>query len=527
MTRVFQAFPDGLTADEADYGQARADGQLPDITLFGICSNMPALSELATANSGSDPAFAAYFPTTNAAAALHNISNDLSLCFVETCQQTRDPSQCTNECSIDVLQSSADSLNIQAGAYPCLFKLCNSSCGLPYANQDVFGVGLLASYIAQAILVLILAVALLTSASWHLFARRDFAKPSIPTRLHSSLETFLAAQCYFGISTAIAAFFLRPSTLDVLDGYALLSSAITGFIPTTFTLMLLHSHGIKSRYTTFLTFTTWLFSSILFFLLIRDLTVARSNPRAIDRGLSSLFPVNSCGASSAMSLCKQTFDTDPLIYLDWFLNYWSIPNIKTVPVLWVLSTVVLLCLVALQFLDNRPSHKINARVRLASLYLGSLLFGLALGYQTRMIQIYTAMDVIDWDGWTFGQVVALLFWVPPLVDCFRSYFMESNEKLIGSNGVTGNGYAHLGASGKPAPQKSLSSLTLTQLQHSPTVSPDSSLFRLSRVGEDAYEPLRLSPDQGLGLRTEWSGRDVEMARITRKPVGSTRADSAQ
>ncbi len=56
--------------------------------------------------------------------------------------------------------------------------------------------------------------------------------------------------------------------------------------------------------------------------------------------------------------------------------------------------------------------------------LATVLFSLCLGYQFVMVNIYRLMDVIDFDGWTFGQVVAVLFWVPPALEIFHSVFGE-------------------------------------------------------------------------------------------------------
>lgn len=54
------------------------------------------------------------------------------------------------------------------------------------------------------------------------------------------------------------------------------------------------------------------------------------------------------------------------------------------------------------------------------LLLTVVLFSLALVYEYVMVRAYQEMDVIDMNGWTFGQVVAVLFWAPPLFDATQS-----------------------------------------------------------------------------------------------------------
>lgn len=228
--------------------------------------------------------------------------------------------------------------------------------------------------------------------------------------------------------------------------------------------MLLHSHGIKSWYPTFLTFATWLISNVLFYLVWRRLSVSTNTTEMSDKGLEKLFQISSCGGSSAMALCQQTRGIDPMRYLTLFYNQGPVPNVRNVPALSAWSSFILAILVGRQLYswrkrttggnlkrtNRRRLRWVEAVVgspRLSNLVLfvvASIISGLALGYQVVMVLQYYHMDVIDMHGWPFGQVVAVLFWVPPFIECIRSCIGEflknlhyaSHQDLLPSRAIT-------------------------------------------------------------------------------------------
>lgn len=59
------------------------------------------------------------------------------------------------------------------------------------------------------------------------------------------------------------------------------------------------------------------------------------------------------------------------------------------------------------------------------LLLTTTIFSLTIAYEYVMVRAYQDMDVIDTNGWTFGQVVAVLFWAPPLCDATQSLLGKS------------------------------------------------------------------------------------------------------
>jgi len=495
-----------------------ADG----ISLFGICSNIAnvtkavSLGEISTAES--------FFPAADAGAEDQGITLNTTLCLFDTCQATRDPEQCKQDCDPGTILTSETTMDITQ-ARACLFRLCSNTCGLPDANQDVFGIGVLISYIMQAILVIICAAVVLASSALQL-VKHPKGQVSMPESWKDGLGTFLAAQCYFGVSSVVASFSMGPLSINPLDGYALLSVAITAFMPPVFTLMLLHHKGKKSWFSTALVLVSWLTASILFFMLLSNLWSVSNNPKRLAEARNSLFQVDSCGGYSAMSLCQENMHNDPLRYLTLFYNKQSLPNIKTVILLWLWTTIVLTILQFRQLFAGGKTQSAgqgphpttrarswkarlaaifnnlnNATTQLIVVLIASLIFGLAFGYQARMVIQYFEMDVVDRYGWSFGQWVAVLFWIPPLIDFVRRLLSKDQTSSSTSTSTAAAGTTK-SISVKRKPPSSNSSYQ--PLAHSPMPSQDP--FDTS----SAFEPLR-QPTQPQPV-----GDEFELRRIRRQ-----------
>lgn len=216
LTRVF-------TASAADLGGS-SDGDRNDIpvTLFGICSNLANATN--SASLSGDSKVQSFFPDTltELSTGAELISANLTTCLATTCDMTRKPYECADYCRPEKLLQSPTLLDLRHGIYGCTQKLCSNTCGLPYADQDVFGVGVghpfffpgivvpprlsrthlpqvLISYYIQAILLFLLAAAALASAGVQIF--RLGRKPTVSVDkepVKNVLGSFLATQCYFG-----------------------------------------------------------------------------------------------------------------------------------------------------------------------------------------------------------------------------------------------------------------------------------------------------------------------------------------
>lgn len=140
--------------------------------------------------------------------------------------------------------------------------------------------------------------------------------------------------------------------------------------------------------------------------------------------------------------------TNPLENLSGFFNKGTFPNISNVSLVWAFTAIVLFILTALQAIQACKGRGVSIKKApqtlravpiqrygifnrlsegLASpwaafviLLLTATLFSLTLAYEFVIVRAYQEMDVIDTNGWTFGQVVAVLFWVPPLFDAAQS-----------------------------------------------------------------------------------------------------------
>lgn len=238
---------------------------------------------------------------------------------------------------------------------------------------------------------------------------------------------------------------MSPKEIDPLNGYALVAVSLMGCIAPVFTLLLLHSHGIKSWPSTALCLASWLLNTVVFYMLFGNLSNSLNTIERIDHVLRNMFQTEYCGDSSAMVLCQEWTGSNPMKYLNDFYNQNLVTNIHNVPALWAYSTLVLLVLVVMQVLGRRdelisgcaPVKNLNPTKhrtlgrgislpspqswRFLLLLATTTLFCLALSCQYVMVSTYHAMDVIDMHEWSFGQVVAVLIWVPTLLEVVESY----------------------------------------------------------------------------------------------------------
>ncbi|KAF6799432.1 hypothetical protein CMUS01_15654 [Colletotrichum musicola] len=449
VSRVFQGVPDGLKVEAEMYGRLDADNKA-DVTLFGTCSNLQYASMVAATHENST--FGNYFSVASAQD-IALITSKMTTCFATTCEETRNPALCANACSATSLMASSTAFDFSRGVPDCILRLCDSTCALPYVDPDVLGIGVLISYYVQVLLLILCATAFLISAGLQLW-RNPTAEPTVKKALKSTLETFLRVQTFFGISIAVATFILKPAEIDPLNGYALILTSVMGFLPPVFTMMMLHSHGVRSRFSTSLVFISYLINSVTFFILVRNLSTRPNGRDFLDEAINNLFSTEACGGGSAISLCHQLTGTDPVGFLAGFYNANSFANIKTVPILWIWTTLVLLLLMtkqAVASVDQKRKKDVSDLPKatekhdrisplaaflkalsgpictFTTLVLATVVFCLALGYQYLMVEINDLMDVMDRKGWSFGQVVALLFWAPPLVDIFRSLYEENQR----------------------------------------------------------------------------------------------------
>jgi hypothetical protein len=273
----------------------------------------------------------------------------------------------------------------------------------------------------------------------------------------SSTTTFLVAQCFLGIALQIAVLYSKPWSTDPLTGLGLLFAVIIGFLPPVFTLLLLHTQHAKSWFTWLLTFLTWGLSTANLFLLTSQLFTSPEDIAAVSNSaLEHANDITTCGGTSALALCSLVVGRNPL---EWVASLYSdaradtYPNLRSIYVIWVYSTVTFVALTTSQL--RRPDHRVSTSTQYTSLHKQSIavpnggffsdhpnnlyrwathwtvflaaffmfLFG-TLYYQAGMLYQLSRMDVLDWDGWSFGQIAAVTVWVPVVVEYVHNLLLE-------------------------------------------------------------------------------------------------------
>jgi len=257
---------------------------------------------------------------------------------------------------------------------------------------------------------------------------------------------------------------VNPLTIDPLNGYALMTAAVVDFLCPVFTLLLLRSLDVRTRFGTSLTFISWLLNTLIFLMLLKNLS--GFDDTVTEDALKQLFSVPSCGDSSAMALCRQLTGHTPLERLTEFFEGSSWTNIKTVPVIWAWTTFALFALLLEEGWravrrprgEGRASAQrsaINASLgqpeprqprgwlsaeylrlgKFAVVALLVALFTVSFGYGFSMVLGFHALGVIDIHGWSFGQVVAAIFWAPVFLDIAHSIFSQKTLPFYDSAGI--------------------------------------------------------------------------------------------
>jgi hypothetical protein len=86
------------------------------------------------------------------------------------------------------------------------------------------------------------------------------------------ISGFQAAQCYFNIPLAIAAYICGPFNLDPLNAFGLLPVSTNGFMPEIFTLMIMNYHECWHWYPLLLTYISYILNSVIFWAVMNCLT---------------------------------------------------------------------------------------------------------------------------------------------------------------------------------------------------------------------------------------------------------------
>lgn len=143
MERVFSALPSGVKADALTYGRPNSN---TSVSLFGICTNLDHVTTVLPTYKKMDKVGSFFNVTKGARPNITRTTAKIASCYASTCDLTREPDKCKEACAMDNFLAGPDRLNFNlqnnnTGAMACISRLCDNTCGLPYANQDVLGIG--------------------------------------------------------------------------------------------------------------------------------------------------------------------------------------------------------------------------------------------------------------------------------------------------------------------------------------------------------------------------------------------------
>ncbi len=312
------------------------------------------------------------------------------------------------------------------------------------------------SYVIQSSIVIFCWVALAVGSflAWrnrHRLQKHQTSK--FRESLLQSITAFHAAQCFFSIPLAVAAFFSNPFTLDPLNAFGLLPVSINGFLPQIFTLMIMKNHDLESWYPLVLTSVSYLLNSVIFWAVITYLNGIKGHGTALKASAyESLGGIQCCGGMTGIGVCLPFQDDSPPAFLIQRYGTAAWTGIKLAPWIWTWCTISLLVLAFFQFRlswsgkgpgGNRPHKVLDIPhittvlewmlqvLRSSPAYLIiSAIFFVGLVYQAVMFYSFIGLGFIDLHTWTFGQIVAVAVWVPPVAEYLH---LQTSKPIVPSS----------------------------------------------------------------------------------------------
>ena len=431
LERLYSPLPSGLTwATPITYGTPSTQ----NVTLWPLCAAIGNISEAIDNNIAPKEdadKFQSFFSNKTKQNQLWSAAG-ATQCWTETCAQARHPEKCTDVCAaVNLLESHYEPQF--AGTRECIRALCHDIDGLPFGNQDIVGIGVSISYLMQAALLVLCWIALAVNG----LVTRQNRRQSRQSGLHESRTVFLeavsgfqAAQCYFSIPLAVAAFFSDPFTLDPLNAFGLLPVSTNGFLPEIWTLMILSYYEVRHWYPFILTYISYILNSVTFWAVIYYLSGIKESTTALKRpAFESLGGLDACGGTTGLALCLQFQADSPPALLIRKYGSAAMLGIKLAPLVWSWCTVCLLLLTYFQFQTTELGSKLKApfeakihksrfgpfqawchkTLRSPILYYtASGLFFLGLLYQATLFYGFLSLGLVNLQTWTFGQIVSNL-----------------------------------------------------------------------------------------------------------------------
>ena len=321
-----------------------------------------------------------------------------------------------------------------------------------------------ASYIIQGILALTVWVAFTAPEVLHRLWHNEnhLLSDKLRDTLVEANEGFHKAQCYFDISLAIAALFSFDWAFmsDPLNAYILLIVMANGVLAPTTTYLLVYRYGRRSWYIDLLTFVNFTLASVVvwglqYYLRSASPTAANSNLQAsIPQATSHMSAIDACGGSSALNLCIWATGISPFRNFFGWSGDTAITHANTVALIWSVCAACQFTMFGIALSNlfrkfTRNSHPSSAPTPTSAISqlskhlprttpnnifgkawalvhrsASSLIFFLIISaslvvcatYQAILFRDILNQDVINLSEWAFGQIIAVVVWVPPVVE---------------------------------------------------------------------------------------------------------------
>ena len=419
------------------------NGEMP-IFKYKACANIPSIASYASQGVLSPNITKSIqkfiFPHTTEDN-LQDITSAVTDCISSTCRASRNSTFCyTDYCSPVKLLRNNTSPNLEA-INTCLNTLCkNTVKALPWADADVIGIGVggfvlacnykitdqnsfqvFSSYVMQCIFIVILWLGFLGFAIYQ-HKRSGPERPSKPEKHYKSwinlLLEFHKSQCFFSATLMIASLNYGIYEVDMLVTFLLTPLATNSVLPVVFAYLLLLYYRQSSTGVTFLTISVYALSTLVYWSLYWHFIPLEDSFDAFDFYQNFRFKLSAlpaCGGYSGLSVCPNNEYTSKGL----FNARDASRRIKFLtPLIWTYSTLILFTLLAYQLYRWRSKRGPNtdSPVWHWAFWFTTIVFLAAIGMQLNVLFISTELNMINPGGWTFGQIVAVTVWIPPLLD---------------------------------------------------------------------------------------------------------------
>jgi len=417
------------------------------ISRYLACVNLPSIArywKYGQLSSNTSNAISRYIDPNTSESQLQNITEAVTGCVSSTCQNSRRPDLCyADYCSPVKLLSNSSAPNVTA-INQCMHILCsNGYKSLPFADADIVGIGVYASYILQCMYIAILWLGFMYAA---VRSRRKHSPGEPDLSNHRKawinlLNEFHKVQCFFSTTLMIASFTQRIYDSDMLVIFMLVPLATNGIVPIVFAYLLLIHYKRLSPGSIFATLLVYIVSSIVYWILYSQISSLSpvSDQAVYQQFMFKLSAIEDCGGYSALAACPRLTN----IGLAQVTLAATRIRILT-PLIWSLSTIVLLALLSYQAYFRRLHPAPNDRRissatpingeqavsmetsrtwKLAFVVMTAVMIA-CLGMQFSLLTISYSLNMMDsWD-WPFGQVIAVTVWTPPVLEYFYGEISE-------------------------------------------------------------------------------------------------------